>query len=182
MQRWTLQGKIGVRVHDEGQNASFRWENQNFDQYRIQIHGPLGQGAAELERNRTGISLTADGDIQRATSAEELLTMNLGWSFPVSAMSWWIRGLPDPETPITRQKLNSNGQLSELEQQGWQITYSEYQVVDKLTLPRKMTASREHIRVKLVLKNWKLLATSNSQNYRLATPRPLADANDHADR
>ncbi|SMF54442.1 outer membrane lipoprotein LolB [Alteromonadaceae bacterium Bs31] len=156
MQNWTLQGKIGVKALGESQSANFHWQNSDQQGYTIRVHGPLGQGAAKLERDFQGVSFEADGVSQRATTAEELMSMNLGWSFPVDAMSWWVRGLPAPQLEIQREQLNEQGLLSELEQGGWTIQYTRYQLVGGLNLPAKLLASRhEHrVEVKLLLKKW----------------------------
>lgn len=150
---WRLEGKLAVAFNDKTHSASFQWHNRG-DDYTIRLHGPLGQGNATLKRDRNGIRLTADGQQQVARTAEELLSMNLGWSFPVSDMSWWIKGLPSPSAPVERHEQNDLGQITVLEQQGWQIKYLRFQQWEHLTLPYKLVASRHNVKITLLLKHW----------------------------
>lgn len=150
---WQLEGKLAVAFNEKNHSASFQWHNSG-DNYTIRIHGPLGQGNATLKRNNDRITLTAENQQQIARTAEELLTMNLGWSFPVSDMRWWIKGLPSPSTPIAYQEKNDLGQLTVLEQQGWQIKYLRYQQWEHLTLPYKLVASHHNVKITLLLKHW----------------------------
>ncbi len=158
MQHWTLQGKIGVKALGESKSANFHWQNLDLERYKIRVHGPLGQGAAILEKDANGVSFKADGRTQRAVSAEELMNMNLGWSFPVAAMSWWVRGLSFPDLDVEQQQSNEQGQLQQLQQGGWQIDYAAYQQVGQLHLPAKLVARRmqNNVEVKLILKKWSL--------------------------
>ncbi|WP_052691904.1 lipoprotein insertase outer membrane protein LolB [Teredinibacter purpureus] len=155
MENWQVEGKLAIRYGKTAHSAHFDWYNWG-DDYRIRIRGPLGQGNAKLEKQRGKIRLFADGTEQSASSAEELLTMNLGWAFPVSAMKWWVRGLPSPNAAIDAKHENEKHQLTSLQQEGWTIEYKRYQALDHLTLPAKMVASRDNITLTLLLKKWEL--------------------------
>jgi outer membrane lipoprotein LolB len=155
MEYWLLEGKIAIKHHRESHSGYFSWQ-QNLEDYTIRIHGPLGQGSARLVSNHRGITLHADGREQSASTAEELMTMNLGWSFPVKDMTWWVRGLASPHSPIDHEERNENGLLLSLEQQGWTLKYLRHQQLDQLTLPYKLIAVRNNTQITLLLKKWEL--------------------------
>jgi len=155
MQQWRLEGKLAIKFNGKSQSAYFQWEH-HLDDYSIRLHGPLGQGGAKLEKKHKQVSLEAEGAKHTAANAEQLMEQSLGWSFPVSDMNWWIRGLASPNTPVTSQTHDDAGNLKQLEQQGWMIHYRKHQPVGQLTLPYKLIASRDNIRITLLLKKWEL--------------------------
>jgi len=152
---WQVDGKIAIQYQGKTQTAYFKWQNHNKD-YVINLHGPFGQGAAILKKDKYGVHLQADGQEHHADSAETLLDNSLGWSFPISDMNWWVRGVASPTAPIKHLQKNDNGQLQELQQQGWTIKYRKYQQTQQLTLPYKLVASRQNLTITLLLKQWQL--------------------------
>lgn len=153
MTRWQVDGKIAIRFGNESQSGYLNWQQHTPD-YTIRLSGPLGQGASTLTRSGDQVTLEADGRTLSAGSAEELMQTSLGWSFPVSEMHWWVRGLASPNYEVDAQQMNTNGQLAELQQQGWTIEYLRYQPLENLSLPYKLVASRDQLRLTLILKNW----------------------------
>lgn len=152
---WSAEGKISIRYQDNTQSAYFQWRNQG-EHYTIRLHGPFGQGAAILERDRHGVHLQSDNGKQTADSAETLLRNSLGWSFPISDMNWWVRGLASPNAPVEHLQKTDNDLVQQLQQLGWNIEYRKYQQIQQLTLPYKLVASRQNLTITLLLKQWQL--------------------------
>lgn len=152
---WQLQGKLAVALPGKSQSAYFNWKNST-DHYDIRVNGPLGQGSAQLIKSSNTVTLRYDGGEYQAPTGEQLMQQHLGWSFPVSNMYWWIKGLPVPGSETAAQEFDEQGQLKELQQQGWKIRYLRYQAVDQVHLPYKIVAQREQIKLTLLLKKWRL--------------------------
>ena len=54
----------------------------------------------------------------------------------------------------------TDGTLSQLEQQGWQLRYENYRAESapggSVRLPAKLTATRDEVRLRLVIDRWQL--------------------------
>lgn len=153
---WQAEGKIAINMNGERQSASFDWQQQHGN-YVIHLYGPFGQGATWLRRTSKGVSLeNADIGNRRAATAELLMQETLGWQVPVSELQYWIRGLAAPKPAPSVLELNDNQLIAQLEQQGWQVTFSRYGLHEGWVLPEKLSAEREGIEVTLVVKRWQL--------------------------
>lgn len=102
----------------------------------------------------TQITLTTSDGIVTADTPEALLQGTLGWSIPVSDLEYWIRGHTSPHAPVDASEVNGNQLLSSLNQQGWTIRYSSYHTFTDFSLPRKIIASRDGLKLTLVIKRW----------------------------
>ncbi|VUD59838.1 Outer-membrane lipoprotein LolB [Thalassocella blandensis] len=152
---WQAKGKIGVRQDGKAHSANFDWENKQ-QQYTIRIAGALGVGSAKLVKKGAQISLTTKHDTIQANSAEQLLEQTLGWSMPVSHLSYWIKGLAAPTTSADNIAIGDMGELIQLEQEGWKISYSDYAAVKGYWLPGKIRAQHGDIKITLIVKSWKI--------------------------
>ena len=70
-------------------------------------------------------------------------------------MHYWVRALavPGVEAQVER---DAAGQVSRLEQSGWEIRYDRYQVVDGLMLPGRLRMQQDDVSVRLVIDEWLL--------------------------
>lgn len=157
---WQLQGKIGFRLTGpEGRHsgsANFNWQQQPRD-YAIRLYGPLGQGSTWIKSDGKEVKLEQAGKQPlTATSPEELMYQSLGWWLPINDLTYWIRGIPAPYSPIIEQQQSPQGPLNSLHQAGWQLTYSRYNQVEDWQLPGKIVAQRGDIKLTLILKEWQL--------------------------
>jgi outer membrane lipoprotein LolB len=152
---WSVNGRLAVTTAQEGWHVSLYWVQQG-PVYHIDLIGPLGQGRVRIQGDAQGVSLrTADGQFQRATDADELLTQAVGVRIPLNGLLYWMRGLPDPGQPGALA-LDEQGRLSRLEQDGWQIDYLDYMPVAPLELPRRIRATQGEIKVQVVVNDWSL--------------------------
>jgi len=150
---WRVQGRIAVRTASEGWSANFDWQQRGED-YRIRVRGPFGQGAVELHGNSLGVWLKrADQPPVFALNPEALLEQETGWQLPLAGLGSWLRGLPvaggQPNIAWDEQ-----GRLLEIEQNGWQISYSRYLTQGDLQLPEKLRMQRDSLRVKFIIDGW----------------------------
>ncbi|MGY8870284.1 MAG: lipoprotein insertase outer membrane protein LolB [Pseudomonadales bacterium] len=152
---WNTSGKIGIRTSDDSQSASLSW-NQNQQAYNISLKGPLGQGGATISGDQYSSTLEIPGEQPLAAgSPEELLSLRLGWEIPVKDAQYWIKGVPSPNSDYDLTL--TDNRLTKLTQQGWNIEYQSYVDGNKASLPRKLTMSREELKLTLILRNWRII-------------------------
>lgn len=84
--RFAVEGSPGLTP------ASGRFTLERFaTTRRLDLLGPLGQVLARLDMSAVGARLTrADGQIEVADDANELIEQVLGWRLPVTQMERWL--------------------------------------------------------------------------------------------
>jgi len=152
LETWTLAGKAGLRSPDENTSANLDW-NQYPHYFRLLVSGPFGGGRTVLEGREGRFSLTNNEGRFEAESPEALMEEQLGWSLPVSAMPFWVRGLPD-EARSYQLESDELGFPSHLTQDGWAIDYRDWERVDELWLPRRLVMEYDEVRITLVINQW----------------------------
>lgn len=159
--QWDAEGKIAITMGDERESASFKWSQQR-ENYVIHLFGPFGQGGTWLRRTSRGVTLeNAKTGIRRARSPEELMLEVMGWQVPVSNLQFWLRGLPARKPAPTQITQDNTGHLNGLQQQGWQVNYTNHQNFNGWWLPTRVTARRDNLEIRIVIKQW-LLPTAPS--------------------
>ena len=162
MERWALKGRLAVNDGKEGGSGRLKWEQQG-QSSSMSFHGALGRGAWQLSADENGAVLEwANGEVHRADSVGELVEQRLGWTVPVNALSWWVRGLTAPGEWDLRQ-FDEHGNLELLSQRGWNIEYGRYRDTASISMPVKLTARRQHYTVKFAIQDWDLEATSQDE-------------------
>ncbi len=161
---WTLSGKLGVRVPDDSGSARLRWKQQQND-YRIDLSGPFGQGRVIIDTTETGVRLRQGGEPPlEADSAEVLLWQATGWRLPVGDLTYWVRGIPAPDSDYDILARTETGLVGQLQQSGWTLNYEEYQLIDQYTregiktlpLPGRIVAEQGDTRLTLIVYDWSL--------------------------
>lgn len=150
---WQINGKLGIRSTQESGSAFLFWL-QRQDYFDIRLSGPLGQGSTRLTGRQGAVSLEiANRGTFQASSAEELMQQQLGWSLPVENLLWWVRGLPAPYSK-SRVQLDSASLLARLEQDHWQIEYLSYRTENGVQLPERIKLNGADLNITLVIKEW----------------------------
>ena len=154
LQAWQLNGRIAIRIDREGWSGSLSWQQYERD-YQLRVTAPLGQGGFELNGGDGGVTMrTSENQILQAEDAETLLQENMGWKIPVQAFGYWVRGLPQPDAGIDTLRLDEQGRLSHLSQEGWVINYTGYLQSGGYQLPRKVLLRNGTIEVRLLVLAW----------------------------
>ena len=141
---WEIHARAAISVEREVYQVGINWQREN-NHFVIVIEAPFGQGVFRVESNlqangQPPIKLSLpDGQVFFDDSAEALLIGVFGWSFPVSGLKSWIKGLPLPDTDYSFD-LRGDGRLKSLRQDDWVINYLDYFTQDAAAkgLPRKM--------------------------------------------
>ena len=99
---WSLTGRLGVNRGDEGGSGRLDW-TYRADRSRLDFRGTLGQGAWRLDVTPEFARLELkDGTVREAPRVEDLVFDQTGWEAPVTALSWWVRGLACPADRFRR--------------------------------------------------------------------------------
>ena len=150
---WEFAGRIGVSAGDEGFNGKLWWR-QDGVVFRARISGPLGVGTIFINGDRRELTLTdRDGVVTELIDAEVELRERFGWTIPVTSLRYWALGIPDPSS-LSEPSFDETGQLSALRQRNWQVTISQYADGGGQSMPRRLTAINDDIKVRLVIDNW----------------------------
>lgn len=155
-QEWTLSGRVAVSSEVESWQANLLWHQQGA-RFEATLIGPLGQGTVRL----SGIPGAArmdlpDGKVIFGTSANELLSNQLGWQVPADALPFWVRGVPEPGQVEPRITLNEQARLARLEQGEWHIEYRRYDEATGLNLPTKVFLENDAWRIRVAVDEWTL--------------------------
>ncbi len=155
LDRWQLQGRVGVRGDQGNWHGSLRWVYRD-DWDRLVVSGPFGQGGVVVQVQANWIRIEqADGRTRVSDRPEGLLEEVLGVAIPLKALRYWIRGLPAPGP--AEIEYAPDGRLQRLIQQGWQVEYLEYQAVGRGTLPVKLIlVGPRGVRLKLIVDRWEI--------------------------
>lgn len=155
LETWEISGRLGLRDGQQGGSGRLDWAQSPIDS-ELRFVGPFSQGSWRLnltpEQARLELS---DDEVYRADTLDQLLVETIGWDIPVEALSWWIKGLPDPKYSFQASQAEGD-RLETLEQLGWLIEYRDFMPVESLFLPRRITASRGTEQIKLLIRHWRL--------------------------
>jgi outer membrane lipoprotein LolB len=150
---WIIEGKIAFRGPNNNNSGYLTWQQTN-DSYAIRVHGPLGQGNREISGNSDYIELSLPEGTVSSDQPEQFLYQQTGWTLPISELRYWVKGLAAPSLGITHIKQDIY--ITKLSQNGWDISYSNHQLVDSVWLPRKIIISKDLHKVIILAKEWTL--------------------------
>jgi outer membrane lipoprotein LolB len=149
-----LQGRVAVAAGSEGFNANLHWI-QDGVRSQLTLEGPLGMGGAQLSASGDELHLTTSrGEQLDSAAAHAQLAARLGFDPPLTALRYWVLGVPDPQTPATEVLDPSQQRLSSLTQAGWRIEYNSYAGANGQALPARLTMRRDAVRVRLLVDEW----------------------------
>jgi outer membrane lipoprotein LolB len=154
---WALQGRIAVSVGDRGGSGRLDWQ-QHGQSYRIALGAPVTRQSWQLSGEPGRATLEGlEGGPQSAPDAGALLYRATGWPIPVEAMARWVRGLPSGGDEAL--VFGADGRLRSMVADGWTVEYQDWlPAADGWPeMPRRLQASREGARVRLVVDGWERL-------------------------
>ena len=152
---WRLVGRISLDDGDRGGSGRLQWEVRH-DSSELDFHGAMGRGAWHLQISpEAAILKEANGAEQTAAGVNVLMQDRMGWSIPVDALQWWVRGLAAPGA-IEDEIFDHEGRLLSLDQFGWSVDFSRYDSIVGVALPIRLDARRDNYRVKLAVSRWQM--------------------------
>ena len=149
---WVAQGKMSYALNDERGSFSFRWI-QTQQEFEIVLFGPLGISVAKISGNETSAAIeTSNGQRLTALGPEQLLRQTLGLDMPVSAMIYWLRGIPQDISGADYVPVALNGNArSGFNESGWLI---ELLRVDQDMNPNRIRFSKPGAKLLVIVKEW----------------------------
>nr|VFJ53232.1 MAG: outer membrane lipoprotein LolB [Candidatus Kentron sp. DK]VFJ60310.1 MAG: outer membrane lipoprotein LolB [Candidatus Kentron sp. DK] len=156
VREWSATGRVAVNADNEAWNVRMHWEQED-ENYRIRFNAPIGSGAADITGGPDGVTLrTTDNRTFSAADPESLLFDAMGWRIPLDGLRYWILGRPDPDAPTTRQEVDTDGRIRQLEQSGWDIRYLGYRNVQGFDLPVWLMLENTRLSVRIRINMWTL--------------------------
>lgn len=151
--RFELKGRVAVSTGAEGFNARLRW-TQNGRDTEMSLDGPLGAGGVQVTSDGSAVSIvTSRGEHLDNDAARAELTSRLGFDPPLGSLRYWILGVPEPGSPA-QESLDPQQRLATLQQNGWQIVYTDYTSVSGEWRPARLTLQRGGVRLRLIVDGW----------------------------
>lgn len=149
---WTLNGRIAISGPQDGGSGSVEWA-QNGDEFRVTMNAPVTGKTWTLSGNDQHAELEGlKGGTVSGENAAVLLERELGWRMPVVELTSWVRAIrADGKSEIV---FREDGLPAQLMQAGWKIEYLDYDENQQPPLPKKIFASREGYKVRLVVQRW----------------------------
>lgn len=154
MNVWTAKGAISITYQGRTDIGSFDWD-QRGSRYDLKTYGPLNMAGLRIAGQPGLVQLWKSSQQPvSASTPEELMAREIGWYLPLTNFRYWSRGIPAPGSNSNKE-FDRFGHLIQLNQQGWNIKYQQYQSVQGMDLPRTIIYSHDPVRVKMVIKTWK---------------------------
>lgn len=158
LNNWEVSGALGVIYANKSDIAHFDWQQQE-NNYTINIHGPLHIGSADIIGTEDSVILRQSNAKElQAKNPETLIKREFGWTLPISNLRSWVLAVP-AQTKITKIQFDTANHLVYLEQQGWQIEYTNFTAINGIDLPTKIKLQKQNLTVKLAIKSWTLNTT-----------------------
>lgn len=161
LDQWTLDGRVAINAGRDGYSGSLSWV-QDGAALDFQFKGPFGFGGLRIWGGAESLTVkTHKGETFVVTDPERDFGERLGWSLPIRSMRYWMAGIPAPDSAFEAE-VDRDGRPLLLQQQGWTVTYDEYQTVGALELPKRLTMERDTVRIKVVAERWQMKDASGA--------------------
>jgi len=149
---WTVKGRVAFRNGNEGWHGRISWVSSPLED-KIKIAGPIGQGAIViLMRGDVVEVLFSDGRKEVTRDPAALLERQLGFSVPLKALRWWIRGLPEEKESFDIVKNNPDSIV--FRQGGWLISQRDFRLSPDKVRPYRLKIESEKLSLKFVIDRW----------------------------
>ena len=155
---WAMSGRVALSNGRDGGSGKIEWM-QGAGSTRVTLSAPVTRQSWTLNADAGGVTLegVAAGPL-RGSDAGQLLRQSTGWEIPVAALGCWLRGTPADSDGMGQASsvFGIDQQLLRIEQGGWVIDYSNWQVdpASGVTLPARINAEQASNRVRLVVDRW----------------------------
>ena len=153
LEQWSASGRLAIAAGTDGGSGSFDWV-QDGATSRLDLRGPLGAGAVRLVVTPKTLSLAdGSGRVLDADAARADLQARLGADLPWGHLRYWLLGLPAPDVQATVLDQDA-APWRVIEQAGWRLAYDSFDAVSGLSLPKRLTAERGAVRVRVIVDAW----------------------------
>lgn len=157
LQHWSANGKLALRSSTASESATLNWRQQE-QQTHLELRGPLGVGATTIHSDGLQLDIYR-GEEHRTVdiSSPGAIVENIGWELPLSALPYWLKGIPSPAYPVESLELDPQTQLlSKLQQDSWEIHYGKYEQFQQFILPTRLDIQRNGTSARLIIRQWRV--------------------------
>lgn len=145
-----VQGRVYVRYGPRAFSGSLRWQHATWRD-EVWLGGPFGQTAVHIVRDETGAILTtADQQEYRATSIEALTREGLGWSLPLSDLSYYVLGRVPYESAASAEH-DANGHIQRATYNGWSVRWAALGEHGSLQRPSRIDLAKGAVEIRFVI-------------------------------
>lgn len=153
---WEIRGRLGVQTETTGGSADIIWK-QSEREYSIHLIAALGAGSYLIMGNDEFADVRfPDGRKETIDNVDQAFLSTLQVDLPVTAIRYWLRGLPAENLPVKNISWNSKGLIHKLEQSGWNVEMKKYAGA-KILMPHNIYLTRDdnpELDIRLVLRQW----------------------------
>lgn len=133
--------------------GGFSWQ-ENDGRLQLDLRNPMGTTLARVYTEPTqAVLVYSDGRQEVAASPDALVDLILGSPVPVSGLRDWMQGIAAASMPITAQRYDEQGRLSQFEQAGWRVNLQRYDDLGPKLLQLNRHEASRSISVRLVIDN-----------------------------
>jgi outer membrane lipoprotein LolB len=157
---FSLKGKVAVSEGGERFSANLLWQ-QDAEDFRIDLWGPLGQGRVRLVKQGQEVRLESTaGEVLAEGESERVMREQLGWSLPVAVLPAWVQGRPLAGVAAEDVRYDEAGRITAFRQLGWAVALEGYQTLSgelgARSLPSRVKALSDTASVRLVVSAWEI--------------------------
>lgn len=158
--QWKITGKIAFIEEDNRNSASLSWlvdEEKNTQQLNLTTY--LGINVLQLNSQKNLHTIKADGKTYQGEDLQELVRSITNLTIPTEAMMHWLKGIAFKESDNINYHPTSNLPLtlsSYYNNEVWQISYANYQLINGYNLATKFTIKKEGLLIKIAINDWTL--------------------------
>lgn len=155
---WAMSGRVALSNGKDGGSGRIEW-SQGAGRTEVTLSAPVTRQSWTLTADMDGVTLDGvAGGPMRGDDAGQLLRQSTGWEIPVAALGCWLRGAPAGADGMGEASsiFAIDQRLLRIEQGGWVIDYSNWQVdpASGVELPTRINAEQASNRVRLVVDRW----------------------------
>jgi outer membrane lipoprotein LolB len=150
---FSLKGRLGVVSQKQGFSGGIEWQHHTTTD-NIDVFSPVGGKVANIAKTPDQVILTDQKAHQiKANDAETLTETTLGFRLPLKGLSDWAVGRPTT-SKIEASSWDTQGRLTTLKQDGWDIGFDNYLESGGTFLPTKIVLKSEKVNLKLLVEKW----------------------------
>ena len=107
---FTASGKITLRTAEQAESASLLWQ-QLGESSHLRLSGPMGLSATTVDSNGQQVVIRQGDETRRWDIDDPAPEYTLGWSLPLRALQYWLKGVPAPGLELEELSLDPEGKL-----------------------------------------------------------------------
>lgn len=149
MKNWSLSGRVSVIDKKNATSAMLQWQHQD-KKDSIKLSGLFGLGRTEIILAENSVQIKSAGELVKYFgNIDDVVSSELGIAIPVSALKYWVLGVPDP---MASYKKMSGGFM----QRDWRVRYLQMQKNGGYSMPRKIRVEQGESKLKLIINQWNI--------------------------